>query len=728
MAEYCNDNFQMYEDNQDRFQFFQALVGPYFTPSISEDGTITWTNNGNLPNPDPVNVRGPIGVGIDEIRQNPDYTMTIYYTDGSTWTTPVPVRGQIGPTPDFSIGTVTTGAPGSDASATITGTEEEPVLNLTIPQGAPGEVTAASMAPVYSTSATYAVGDYVVYNGQLYRCTTAIETAEAWTSEHWASDAIAPEVGELKNATNDLALSKAPVITDTASGAIASFPDGADGLPLKKLVAQITPVQDLHGQDAPYPPGGGKNLIPTKLYSGGSYNVNIGTVFNFTESAKQFTDEGNGVFSINTTATWEGYTMLAPIGDATNVCFKTVLNSTGQDGFAAYLLDASYAVLEKVIGNSAPVTCLWPINLTNYPTAKYFAFFFTNRGTASTKLTVTEPQLELGSTATAYAPYSNECPISGWTGLEGKRTGKNLLKLRDDVTTITHAGITYTINSDGTITASGTASGNSYFYFKPTASTFWDDAPDGEYILSGCPSGGTLTTYYVQVQNPGWENDYGDGVAITKNGNNVKGLGIAIKSGVTVSNLVFKPMIRLASDTDSTYAQYTPETLSVSWQDTAGTVYGGSLVVNEDGSGVLTAIYADVDLTTGMSGGTAGSGCVFFKALTNAKTVPNSQIAPIIAEAYKPVRYNAIASSPYMIAIRDNGTVYVNTGSADVQPVGKAIYELATPLTYTFTDLTQLSTILGTNNVWVDTGDTSVEYRADTKLYIDKKIAEIVNS
>ena len=55
-------------------------------------------------------------------------------------------------------------------------------------------------------------------------------------------------------------------------------------------------------------------------------------------------------------------------------------------------------------------------------------------------------------------------------------------------------------------------------------------------------------------------------------------------------------------------------------------------------------------------------------------------------------------------------------------------YELATPLTYQFSNLTQLSTILGTNNVWVDTGDVQCEYRADTKLYIDKKIAEIVNS
>ena len=38
---------------------------------------------------------------------------------------------------------------------------------------------------VYSASSTYDVGDYVIYQNQLYRCTTAITVAEAWTPAHW---------------------------------------------------------------------------------------------------------------------------------------------------------------------------------------------------------------------------------------------------------------------------------------------------------------------------------------------------------------------------------------------------------------------------------------------------------------------------------------------------------------------------------------------------------------
>ena len=43
------------------------------------------------------------------------------------------------------------------------------------------------IAPAFSTSATYALGDCVIYNGKLYECTTAVTTAGAWTgSTNWA--------------------------------------------------------------------------------------------------------------------------------------------------------------------------------------------------------------------------------------------------------------------------------------------------------------------------------------------------------------------------------------------------------------------------------------------------------------------------------------------------------------------------------------------------------------
>jgi hypothetical protein len=61
------------------------------------------------------------------------------------------------------------------------------------------------------------------------------------------------------------------------------------------------------------------------------------------------------------------------------------------------------------------------------------------------------------------------------------------------------------------------------------------------------------------------------------------------------------------------------------------------------------------------------------------------------------------------------------TQSNDVQ----FVYELATPTEIQLTP-TEVKTLLGLNNVWCDTGDTSVEYPADTKLYIDRKINAMI--
>lgn len=64
MAEYCNDNFLMVEDNDNSFRMWQGLVGPHYTPILSNDGTLRWTNDGFLQNPDEVNIRGPQGAGL----------------------------------------------------------------------------------------------------------------------------------------------------------------------------------------------------------------------------------------------------------------------------------------------------------------------------------------------------------------------------------------------------------------------------------------------------------------------------------------------------------------------------------------------------------------------------------------------------------------------------------------------------------------------------------------
>ena len=61
------------------------------------------------------------------------------------------------------------------------------------------KIVKGDIASNYDPSSTYAVGDYVLYNDQLYVCNTEISTAEAWTSAHWTLATMGDDVSNLKN-------------------------------------------------------------------------------------------------------------------------------------------------------------------------------------------------------------------------------------------------------------------------------------------------------------------------------------------------------------------------------------------------------------------------------------------------------------------------------------------------------------------------------------------------
>lgn len=53
--------------------------------------------------------------------------------------------------------------------------------------------------PDFSTSSTYKIGDYVMYQGKLYKCTTAITTGGAWDSSKWILAILSDDVANLRN-------------------------------------------------------------------------------------------------------------------------------------------------------------------------------------------------------------------------------------------------------------------------------------------------------------------------------------------------------------------------------------------------------------------------------------------------------------------------------------------------------------------------------------------------
>ena len=110
----------------------------------------------------------------------------------------------------------------------------------------------AMIAEKFSASKAYAVGDYCYYNGTLYRFKTA-HAAGAWTTSDVEAAKLAHDVSDLKESINNIepvayAGVEQKTITDVP---IASFDDGADDVPVKKLVVDIEPVQSGTGDPSP---------------------------------------------------------------------------------------------------------------------------------------------------------------------------------------------------------------------------------------------------------------------------------------------------------------------------------------------------------------------------------------------------------------------------------------------------------------------------------------------
>ena len=66
--------------------------------------------------------------------------------------------------------------------------------------GGGGGSSNANIAPDYDSTATYDVGDWCIYNGTLYQCTTAITVAEAFDPTHWTAKKVVDAFDDIDTA------------------------------------------------------------------------------------------------------------------------------------------------------------------------------------------------------------------------------------------------------------------------------------------------------------------------------------------------------------------------------------------------------------------------------------------------------------------------------------------------------------------------------------------------
>ena len=239
----------------------------------------------------------------------------------------------------------------------------------------------------------------------------------------------------------------APPTTSYGPADIVTF-EGEPGDAIVHAQLSLEPIQDLHGYGNPWPAGGGKNKFPD------SSEWEAGTI---------------GTNGQNTTGNYFRTKDFYPIKGGQAYIFSGA--TSGELRFFFY--DSSKTFLDYKTVNS----------FTTPNTAAYLRARWRN------SLTLTNVQLEEGSTPTAYAPYSNICPISGHTEVSVVRTGKNLL----DASSLTWtSGIR---NDDGSAGSSTSSHYTNAIQVKPST----------DYTLSGTLTSGSsgFRIYYLDA-NQGW--------------------------------------------------------------------------------------------------------------------------------------------------------------------------------------------------------------------------------
>lgn len=327
---------------------------------------------------------------------------------------------------------------------------------------------------------------------------------------------------------------------------------GAVGTSLKEHTAEIADIVNVYGA---------KNLIPYPYYS-----------TTFTINAVTCTDLGDGTFTVQTSST----------GATADVNFRFIHNVPIGAKLSELLNHKALTISGCPSGGSDSKYYInvWGAQQSqskrDYGEGKTFVADFNTKwgiaftvksGTVITTPITVKPMLRLASiqddTWVPYVPTNKElmsCKLNGYVG------AKNLLPYPYYNTTKTESGLTITDNGDGTVNVNGTATAVVRFRCTPTSNT-WPNNPILKkgipYILTGCAEGAgepqsaiySVTLYNSSDQVIG--RDFGDGFTyIPSADEKLNSISIVIWTGAVCNNSVFKPMLRIALDSDSTYQPY----------------------------------------------------------------------------------------------------------------------------------------------------------------------------
>jgi hypothetical protein len=323
----------------------------------------------------------------------------------------------------------------------------------------------------------------------------------------------------------------------------------------------------------------------------------------------------------------------------------------------------------------------------------------------------------------------NIVPVEGWTDIKIEKRGKNLLnpELWGRKLPFTNNGVTFSKVSDGVYHASGTAQDNAYWnisFYSALSNAMPCGFMRGSNVFLSVV-GGTFSSAIGYFKSDGSYSSIVNGSVMPDDAVALRAF-IAIQAGVTV-DADFSIQLEIGSAA-TTFETYESESVSVSIPTEIGTVYGGTLDV---ATGLLTI--TDVLWTKNTAD------------MNNNNDYPgwkDSGIKDLIGtgaqNVYDTLMCNVSPVGTRAIGINTSGnndTVFLSKAAfgktqddwKSLQLDIQIIVPLASPITYQLPKHV-ITSFPGFNNIWTNAGNVDVGYRADTTMYINRKIAEAINA
>ena len=494
----------------------------------------------------------------------------------------------------------------------------------------------------------------------------------------------------------------------SASGRIVSFMNDLVPFPFLELKANMEAQQDLHGYDHPWPEGGGRNQLAftvdsvKALNTEGTWSGNAYTHLGVTFTIQTDSDGNVTGINVNGTSSSQSDFILMSSVTLTSVC---ILNS-----------GANNVRLRLWASGNIHVSTGQDVEV---PAGTYSCEYAILSGDGAISNKVSKPMVRLATDSDpSYAPPSNICPISGWTGANVSVNGANLFdKSNPNVKNAYIDSEKVIANSSQRIVYIPCFPNTKYTISKVAVNSGSADR------LYGAWTEVAPTANVPIYDRAGWSSGFVSGerryVTITT-GATAKYIVVWISRATEYEDSLETLQIEVG-DKLTDYSQYTKTSYSVSWQTEAGTVYGGTLDVT---SGVLTITHGfkifngtetwGAELTTNFyspSGRGVSSGAISGDKVwcSHAPSlVPSASVSYLNCFISVSGNFNIQIPSSIVPHTATDMKSWVTAQYNNGTPL-TIRYELATPQTVQLT-AQQVKMLAGDNNIWTDVDEVEVKY------------------